>query len=92
MGKRKLIIGTIAGALLGAIAMQFDKDTREYTKDGLNKLKENSADILSNPTETVQSIRTAFDKLNANLETGTENTLNALEQVETTLNKLSNKK
>ena len=92
MGKRKLIIGAVAGALLGALAMQFDKDAREYTKDSLSKLKENSSNILNNPTETVQNIRIAFDKLNANLAAGTENTLNALDQVENTLNKLANKK
>lgn len=91
MGKRKLIIGTIAGALLGALAMQFDKDAREYTKESLTKLKENSANTLNNPTEAVQNIRTAFDKLNANLEAGTASTLNALEQVENTLTKLANK-
>ncbi len=91
MGKRKLIIGTVAGALLGALAMQFDKDAREYTKESLNNLKEKSANTINNPGEAVQNIRTAFDKLNANLEAGTESTMNALEQVENTLNKLTNK-
>lgn len=91
MGQRKLIVGVVAGAILGALAMQFDKDARAYTKSSLNKLKESSSDMMSNPTETVQNLRSAFDKLNQNLATGAESTVNALEQVETTLDKLVNK-
>ena len=91
MGKRKLIVGVVAGAVLGALTMQFDKDARAYTKVSLNKLKESSSDMVHNPTETVQNLRAAFDKLNQNLATGAESTVNALEQVETTLDKLVNK-
>lgn len=39
MGQKKLITGVVAGALLGALAMQFDKDARNYTKTCLNKIK-----------------------------------------------------
>ncbi|GGN54002.1 MULTISPECIES: YtxH domain-containing protein [Oceanobacillus] len=92
MGQKKLIAGVVAGALLGALAMQFDKDARNYTKTCLNKLKDNSGDLLSNPTETVHKLRDSFDKLNANISVGAENTINALEQVESTLDRLVSKK
>lgn len=91
MGRRKLIIGAAAGALLGALAMQFDKETRAYTQQGLRTLKTNAADLVSNPSETVRNLRSTFDKFNQNFAVGAENTINALEQVETTLDKLVNK-
>lgn len=91
MGQRKLIVGVVAGALLGALAMQFDKDARSYTKDCLTKLKDNSSDLISNPTETVHKLRENFDKINNNISVGAENTINALEQVETTLDRLVNR-
>lgn len=91
MGKRKLIIGAVAGALLGALAMQFDKDTRQYTKSSMIKLKNNTSSIVSNPTETLQNLRTTFDKINNGFAVGAENTINALDQVENTINKLVNK-
>ncbi|MCM3739509.1 YtxH domain-containing protein [Oceanobacillus luteolus] len=91
MGQRKLIFGMVAGALLGALAMQYDKETRSYTKECLNKLKDNSSELLSNPTETVHKLRESFDRVNQNFTVGAENTINALEQVETTLDRLMNK-
>lgn len=91
MGKRKLIIGVAAGALLGAIAMQFDKDARAYTKDSIDKLKNETSNLISNPTEAVQALRETFDKLNGNLNTGADSAINALDQVENTLTKFLNK-
>ena len=91
MGKRKLIIGVAAGALLGALAMQFDRETRAFTKESLNSLKEEAANLIGNPSESVHNLRSTFDKFNQNFAAGAENTINALEQVETTLDKLVNK-
>lgn len=91
MGQKKLIGGAVAGALLGVLAMQLDKETRTYTKKCLNKLKDNSSVLISNPTETVQKVRHSFDKLNQNISVGAENTISALEQVETTLDRLMKK-
>lgn len=91
MGQRKLIVGAVAGALLGVLAMQFDKDTRAYTKDCLGKLKENSNELISNPSEAVRNLRGTFDKINQSISAGTDNAINALEQVETTLDRFVNK-
>lgn len=91
MGQRKLIVGVVAGALLGALAMQLDKDARNYTKNSLRKVKNCSSELLQNPAESVQKLRVNVDRLNRNITVGAENTLNALEQVETTLDRLLNK-
>lgn len=91
MGQRKLIIGTIAGALLGALAMQFDKETRAYTKESISKLKDSTNDLISNPAESVHKLRTSFDKLNQTISTGAESAINALDQVETSLDRITNK-
>ena len=91
MGQRKLLIGVITGAIVGALAMQFDKDAREYTKNCISKVKQNSGEILSNPAESVHKLRVKFDQMNEKLTVGAESTINALEQVESTLDRLVNK-
>lgn len=91
MGQRKMLIGVLAGALVGALVMQFDKDARYYTKSCLNKVKDNSSELLNNPEDTVRKLRNKFDQLNNTISVGAENTINALEQVESTLDRLVNK-
>ncbi|MHA6252666.1 YtxH domain-containing protein [Oceanobacillus sp. CAU 1775] len=91
MGKRKLLIGAVAGAVLGVIAMQFDKETRMYTRSSIDKLKIETNNLMNNPTEAVQSLRAAVDKVNHTVNSSADSTYNALEQVENTINKFLNK-
>jgi gas vesicle protein len=91
MGKRKLIISVITGAAVGGAVALFDKETRTYTKQKLSDVKTNSSYLLRNPSEAVHNVRIAFDTFNKNFASGAENAINALEQVENSLDKFADK-
>ncbi|WP_164217394.1 YtxH domain-containing protein [Virgibacillus sp. YIM 98842] len=91
MGKRKLIVSVVTGAALGGLVALFDKETRTYTKSKLGTVKRSSSYLLKNPSEAVHNVRVAFDTFNKNFANGAENAINALEQVENSLDKITNK-
>ncbi|MBR7795231.1 MAG: YtxH domain-containing protein [Bacillota bacterium] len=91
MGKRKLFLGVMIGATVGGLVTLFDKDTRSYSKEKLSTAKSGTSYLMKHPSEAVHSIRTAFDTFNRNFTTGAEKTIDALEQVEATLDKVANK-
>lgn len=90
MGKARLITGVAVGATVGAIVALLDKDTREYAKTQLNSAKSCSSHYIKNPSEAVQTFRTTVDRWNETLTSGADNAINALEQVEETINKFTN--
>lgn len=91
MSKRKLCLGIITGAAAGGLVTLFDKDTRHYAKSKLTTVKSGTTYIVKNPSETVHTIRVVLNKFSDNLSSGSSNLMNALEQVEDTLEKVSNK-
>ncbi|WP_337019238.1 YtxH domain-containing protein [Oceanobacillus massiliensis] len=92
MGKRKLLMGITLGAIVGGATALFDREAREYAKDKLTAAKSNSSYFMSHPSEAVHNLRDAFDQFNQTFADGAANAINALEQVETTLDKVANKK
>lgn len=91
MGKRKLITGMVVGALIGGVVALFDRETRGYTKQKLSSAKSASLYCLKNPSEAVGNFKQAFDQLHENVTYQAENAINALEQVEETLGKVTNR-
>ncbi|OZU87733.1 hypothetical protein CIL03_15315 [Virgibacillus indicus] len=91
MGKRKLFLGVAIGAAAGGLVTLFDKETRDYTKEKFNTAKASSSYFIQNPSEAVHNVRTAFDTFNQNFASGADSAINALEQVENTLEKVANK-
>jgi gas vesicle protein len=91
MGKRKLIVSVVTGAAVGGLVALFDKETRTYTKSKLGTVKSSSSYFFKNPSEAVHNVRTAFDTFNKSFASGAENAINALEQVENSLDKINNK-
>lgn len=91
LGKKKLYRGVIFGAIVGGIIALFDKDARDYAADKVKEASGKAKYYLSNPSEAIHDVRVSVDKLNQDLVKGVENTVNALEQVEDTLNKLTKK-
>lgn len=91
MGKRKFVIGVFLGATVGGLLSLLDKDTRTYTKDKLTAVKAGTSYVIKNPSDAVHSVRTAFNSFNQAFSKGAENAINTLEQVETTLEKMTNK-
>ncbi|WP_042225027.1 YtxH domain-containing protein [Oceanobacillus manasiensis] len=91
MGNRKLVVGVLIGALVGGAITLFDRETRNYSRMKLTNMKYGSQSVLRNPSEAVRNVRKAFNTFNQNFSTGAQSTINALEQVEATLDKYTNK-
>ncbi|CDO04431.1 penicillin-binding protein [Oceanobacillus picturae] len=91
MGNRKLIVGVLIGAIVGGAVTLFDRETRNYSRMKLSNMKYSSQSVLKNPSEAVRNIRKTFDTFNQNFTSGVESTITALEQVETTLEKYTNR-
>jgi gas vesicle protein len=92
MGKRKLLVSITIGAAVGGVTALFDRETRDYAKERLSAARNTSSYFMNNPSEAIHSLKNTFDQLNQTLSSGTANAINALEQVETTLDKVTNKK
>ncbi|CDQ42054.1 MULTISPECIES: hypothetical protein [Virgibacillus] len=91
MGKRKLFLGVFIGATVGALVSLFDKETRAYSKEKLTAAKSGTSYLMKHPSDAVHTVRSAFDTFNQAFTRGAESTLNALDQVESTLESFANK-
>jgi hypothetical protein len=91
MGKRRLISSIAIGAAVGGIAALFDWDTRNYTKHKLSNAKNKSVEVMKNPTLSIHNARIAMEEFSESLTYQTENAVNALEQVENTIARVTSK-
>ncbi|MFD1416556.1 hypothetical protein [Oceanobacillus jeddahense] len=91
MGKRKIILGVVAGAVAGGAVALLDKEARSYACGKAKEMKAASSYYISNPSEAIQGLQNSVDKVNQVFESGSANAMNALEQVEQTLDKVTNK-
>jgi len=91
MGKRRLLTGVISGAVIGGVISLFNEDARGYAKHKLCATRETASKLLDNPAETVRSVKQSIEELNDRITVGAENSVNALEQVENTLEKVTNR-
>lgn len=87
MGKRKLFIGVVIGAVVGGMSALLDRDTRAYSKHKFNQVKEKSGQIMQHPSQTVRDVRLAFDRVNQQVTGSIQKAINTLEQVEQSLDK-----
>lgn len=92
MGKKKLYSAMIIGAAAGGLISLFNRDVRLYTKVKLAFLPLEAKYLLKNPSEAVYNTRIALDRFNKGFNNSAEQTMNALEQVESTLEKVVKKK
>ncbi|HLQ71586.1 MAG TPA: YtxH domain-containing protein [Bacillota bacterium] len=92
MGKNKLFVGIVVGAVIGGLVTLTDKSTRDYTKGKLQYVSNKSREAIQNPSDVIRSAKTSFDQFNDTLQNGANNAINALEQVENTMERLSKKR
>ncbi|MDY0406857.1 YtxH domain-containing protein [Virgibacillus sp. 179-BFC.A HS] len=88
MGKNKLFTGIISGAIVGGIIALFDKEARLYAKDKLASAKTYGAYVFKNPSEALRNASGKVTTFNAQFTDQVDNAINALEQVEETVNKV----
>src|SRR5690625_7926131 len=85
MGKRKIIIGVIVGAIAGGLTTLFDSEARAYTKSKLNQAKATTGNLVKNPSQTVGDIRSTVDRINNTVTSSLEKAINTLYDVEKSL-------
>jgi len=91
MGKNKLMTGMVVGALIGGLMTLTDRSTRTYTKRKIQDVTDKTKDVIQNPSDVIESAKIKFNQYNDAVQNGADNAINALEQVESTLDRLSNK-
>ncbi|HLS61723.1 MAG TPA: YtxH domain-containing protein [Virgibacillus sp.] len=91
MGKNKLLTSIIVGGVVGGLVALRDKETRSYTTAKFDSVKRKCRQLKNNPSMVVAQVRTSIDECNERLTEGVDRTINALEQVEDTVDKLVNK-
>ncbi|MFC0301287.1 YtxH domain-containing protein [Virgibacillus soli] len=91
MGKRKLLTSIILGATVGGITALCDKEVRHYAKEKWGNFKNSSTYALKHPAEAARNVQFAMNQLHDNLNYQTENAINALEQVESTIGSVTGK-
>lgn len=92
MGRRKLYTGIFIGAVVGGLTALINKEARVYAKNKWRTTTKFTKYYLKNPSEAVRNVRISFDEFNKNFTSGAESTVNALEQIEETLDKVMKKK
>lgn len=88
MGKRKLMTGIIVGASIGGLISLLDEEARKYAKDKANQACDQFQKSLQNPSHTVKQVKEKVVTFNELLASNTHSAVNALEQVESSLNKM----
>lgn len=91
MGKQKLWIGVLLGAVTGGMVSLFNKETRYYTKKQLKQVKSITDFAVQNPADFVQVAKDASNHFHEKLNTNADNAINALEQAEETWKKIRKK-
>lgn len=91
MGRRKLCTGMIIGAIVGGLVTLTNQEARDYTRNKLCATTSQIKHCLKNPAESVRNARICVTEFNKNFASGAENAVNALEQVEQTLEKVVRK-
>ncbi|WP_404451430.1 YtxH domain-containing protein [Virgibacillus necropolis] len=92
MQNNKLVFGIIIGALIGGLSTLFDQETRSRTKVQYLSAKRKTNYYMKHPSEAVQNARVACNQFNETFNTSADNAINALEQVEQTIDKVTNRK
>lgn len=91
MGKQKLYLGMLLGAVAGGLASLYDKETRSYTKQRLQQAKGTTSYYLKHPTDAIRNVQSACNQFSQKFNENADNAINALEQVEDTLDKITKK-
>lgn len=88
MGKRTLCTGIFIGAVVGGLVALTNEEARDYAKVKLSLMRAETRYCLSNPSQSIHNFRQSFEQFNQKFISSADSAVNALEQVETTLDKV----
>jgi len=92
MGAKKFWTGIVAAAVVGGLVSLFNEDARTYVKEVANTTGEKCLYYVSNPTEAVKNIKEVAQFVDDKISENKNSAFNALEQVETTLERVTKRK
>lgn len=86
-GRRTFWSSIAAGAVIGGLLSLLNKDARDYSKKMIQQTGEAVKYYTTNPDETVEKVKNAVESVTKLVTENTDSALNAIEQVENTVNK-----
>lgn len=87
MGKRTFWTGVVAGALIGGVVSLMNKNARKYAKEASLTTLENVTFYYKNPSIGLQEMKSSMDRFKLTVSETVDASVNALEQVETTMDR-----
>ena len=91
MGRRVFWTGVIAGAVIGGLTSLLNREAREYAKDVAQSTGETCMYVINHPDEAIRNVKNAAIFIEEKISENKSGAINALEQVENTLVKVSRK-
>src|SRR5699024_695669 len=91
MGKRKLYTGIAIGAAVGGLIALLVLVARSYAKQKFRDAKDATMYYAKHPSEGGQNINAKYEQFNTTYTIREDNAINAIEQVEETIEKFSKK-
>jgi len=88
LGKRTLCTGVIVGAVIGGLVALTNQEARDYARVKLSLMKVEAKYCLNNPSHSVRNFKESVDQFNEKFSNGADSAVNALEQIEHTLDKV----
>lgn len=86
-GKKAFWTGIITGPCIGGLVSLLNKDARAYGKQLFKSTSDTVKYLAKNPEESVLKVKHAVESLNQFVNENASSALNAIEQVENTVNK-----
>lgn len=88
-GKRTFWSSIIAGAVAGGLLSLLNRNAREYSKNLMQQTGQTVSYFAKNPKETVQLAKGAVETVSSFVDRNSTSTLNAIEQVEKTVDRFT---
>lgn len=87
MGKRTFWMSVAAGAVIGGLTSLMNREVREYVKESANKIGDTTTYYVNHPNEAIQNVKQTIAVVEQKIEENSGSAYNALNQIETTVNK-----
>lgn len=87
MGKRMFWMSVAAGAVIGGLTSLMNRDVRVYVKESASKLGDSTTYYVNHPNEAIQNMKQTIATVEQKLEENSGSAYNALNQIESTVNK-----
>lgn len=92
MGKRTFWTSIAVGALIGGLTSLRKREVRAYVKESASKMGDAATYYVSNPNEAIQNVKETIKVIEQKLDDNSNSAVNALNQIETTVNKIKKDK